>query len=181
MQEVWKDIEGFAGYQVSNLGRVRTYNKVTHSTLWNCDRHWKDRILRQKTNRYGRCLVDLWVDGKAHTLSVHRLVAKAFVDGCADGLTVNHKDGKPSNNYADNLEWITLQDNILHGFKNGLYSTQKKCTLIDNDGNEYEFISYSEASRFLGRNHGYIHNALKHNRLAKSIEGNLYKIKLESE
>ena len=29
MEEIWKDIPDYKGYQVSNLGRVRTYNKIT--------------------------------------------------------------------------------------------------------------------------------------------------------
>lgn len=38
--EIWKDIEGYQGYQVSNLGNVRTYNKITY-TEKHGKRKWK--------------------------------------------------------------------------------------------------------------------------------------------
>lgn len=31
MQEIWKDIPNYSGYQVSNLGNVRTFNKITYT------------------------------------------------------------------------------------------------------------------------------------------------------
>ncbi|SEQ76821.1 HNH endonuclease [Basfia succiniciproducens] len=45
---------------------------------------------------------------------VHRLVAKAFIP-CNDfSLEVNHKDGNKNNNSAQNLEWVTRQENTQH-------------------------------------------------------------------
>ena len=43
MEEIWKDIPDYAGYQVSNKGRVRTHNKTTFTKIHGV-RHWKDRI-----------------------------------------------------------------------------------------------------------------------------------------
>lgn len=44
---------------------------------------------------------------------VHRLVALAYLyfNGCEE-LTVNHKDENPSNNHKNNLEWLSIADNI---------------------------------------------------------------------
>lgn len=53
-------------------------------------------------------------------LTVHRLVAKAFVPGYFDGATVNHRDGDKTNNRADNLEWLTLAENTAHQWETGL-------------------------------------------------------------
>ena len=41
MEEIWKDIKNYKGYQVSNLGRVRTHNKTTYTKIHG-ERHWKD-------------------------------------------------------------------------------------------------------------------------------------------
>ena len=65
--------------------------------------------------------VSLWKDRKEKTWLVARLVALTWCDGYADGLTVNHKNGNPLDNSAQNLEWMTRAANIQHGFKNGLY------------------------------------------------------------
>ena len=48
--EIWKDIKDYPGYQVSNLGRVRTYNKITHTEKHGI-RHWENRILKQKCTK----------------------------------------------------------------------------------------------------------------------------------
>ena len=33
MEEIWKDIEGYSGYKISNLGRVKSYRKDTNGYL----------------------------------------------------------------------------------------------------------------------------------------------------
>ena len=70
-KEIWKDIKDFEGYQVSNLGRVRTHNKITFTKMHG-KRYWKDRILlfkpstdsKRKDNQGTGFRVDLWKDGK---------------------------------------------------------------------------------------------------------------------
>ena len=47
MEEIWKDIKEYNGYQVSNLGRVRTFNKTTFTTKHGV-RHWENRILKPR-------------------------------------------------------------------------------------------------------------------------------------
>ena len=176
MNEVWKDIDGFAGYQVSNRGRVRTHNKITY-TQHHGVRHWRDRILSQKIRKDNRALVDLWRDGKPHSKYVHRLVAEAFVPNTiGKNATVNHIDGDKCNNHADNLEWLTLADNILHGFESGLYTAQVACVLMDKNNQTRQFRSRSEASRFLGRSDGYIESVITHNRKITDINGNEYQL-----
>lgn len=50
---------------------------------------------------------------------VHRLVASAFI-GNIEGLTINHKDGNPTNNHVSNLEIVTMKENIHHAWDTGL-------------------------------------------------------------
>lgn len=55
MEEIWKDIDGYEGlYQVSNLGRVKSFPKKTYS---------KERILTNITNVDGYNVVDLCKNG----------------------------------------------------------------------------------------------------------------------
>lgn len=51
---------------------------------------------------------------------VHRLVATAFCAKPPNADVVNHKDGNPRNNRADNLEWVTQQENCQHAQATGL-------------------------------------------------------------
>lgn len=67
------------------------------------------------------------------------MIAKTFCEGFSDSLDVNHKDGNKQNNHADNLEWVTRQQNIQHSFNNGLQvnscgeeDSQSKCYEITN-------------------------------------------------
>lgn len=98
--EIWKDIEGYEGlYQVSNFGRVRSFH---------CG---KIRILNPKAPASGYKMVALRKNGEDKHISIHRLVALAFVPGYAPTLVVNHKDEDTTNNAADNLEWVTSSYN----------------------------------------------------------------------
>ena len=164
MEEIWKDIPDFNGYQASNLGRIRTFNKTTY-TKFHGVRHWQNRILKQKItkatrskNRYD-ARVCLWRNGKEHTMLVARCVAMAFL-GKSD-LTVNHIDGNSLNNCVDNLEWITRKENIQKGFKEGLFP-QKKIKVLNKETNEEViYPSLALASRSLNYNSGYFSNKSK--------------------
>lgn len=173
--EEWKDVYGFDGYQVSSLGRVRTYNKITISNLHG-ERHWKDRILKQKISKKDNCSrVELWKNGKHFTVLVHRLVAKAFLGiPTNEDMNVNHKDGNRQNNTVENLEWLSRADNIRHGFVNGFYHSQKPCVLVDKNSKEIAFRSLSEASNYLNRSNGYVSNCVKNGRFTVSNTNGLF-------
>ena len=177
--EEWRDIPGYDGiYQASSLGRIRTCDGKTTYTERHGIRHWKQRTLKQKIckNKYGRCdaRVSLWKDGKEKTVLVARAVASAFY-GESD-MTVNHKDGNSMNNSVENLEWISREDNIRHGFTTGLYDGIQKRVSIKNlsTGAVYSFNSLSKASSYIGRNKSYICIALKNGRNICDNSGNRY-------
>ena len=178
--EVWKNIKGYEGYQVSNEGRIRTFNKTT-KTCRHGVRHWENRILKQKTAQDKAMRVELWKDGKHKTVLVHRIVALTFLGEPPEpNMTVNHKDGNRKNNHIENLEWLSLADNIRHGFRTGLYSkTQKSVTLLDAKGNEFHFVSIADANRFLGRCNSYLDYAKKRQSRIFNLNKEEYWIKEE--
>lgn len=107
MEEIWKDIEGEEGFQVSNLGRVRHITvTILKPDVRPCHSDLPYAQSRVYINR--------------HHYSVHRLVAQAFIDKPKGKEFVNHKDGNPQNNAASNLEWVTAKENTHHALVNGL-------------------------------------------------------------
>lgn len=179
--ENWKDIPGYEGlYQASTEGRIRTCEgKITASARFPT-RVWKQRIMKQKIhkNKKGRAdaRVCLWKDGKEKTHLVSRLVAKTWCDGYSEGLTVNHKNGQPLDNRAENLEWCSLTDNIRHAFDFGLVSSQLTTTLISDSGEELSFKSMSAASKFLGRSKSYVSNAIAKGHIIRDTKNVAYSV-----
>lgn len=179
--EQWKAIPGYEGlYEASNLGQIRTAEGKTTSSARFSHRVWKQRIMKLKYQaRKGRSAKDarvcLWKDGKEKTFLVARLVAMTWCAGYSEGMTVNHIDGNPENNKSDNLEWVSLPENIRLGFETGLYkNTQKPCVLIDPSGTRHVFSSRSEASRSIGRKDHYISFCITNNRKIFSSNGDQY-------
>lgn len=180
--EQWKDIPGYEGiYQASNMGRIRTCEgKITSSARYSM-RIWKQRIMKQKCckNSHGRldARVILWKDGKEKTWLVSRLVGLTWCAGYADGLTINHINGDTLDNRAENLEWVTLSENIKKGYENGQFSNCQRKVCLVRSGHTMMFESMAEASRFLGRNSGYVSNSLKIGRTITASDGKQYTIK----
>lgn len=105
MEEIWKDIKDYEGlYQISNLGNIISFH------------HKKPKILHQSITHCGYKQVDLYKNKKRKKIGVHILVAQAFVLGWFKGAEVNHKDLNKTNNYVDNLEWVTRNENQKHQY-----------------------------------------------------------------
>ena len=121
MKEDWGDIEGYEGlYQVSSLGNVKSLDrKVVHKDKKIT--RIRERILKQGTTKKGYKIVYLSKECKKLTVSVHRLVALAFIPNPDNKATVNHKDTIKTNNIYTNLEWATNLENIEHSVKAGRY------------------------------------------------------------
>jgi len=115
--ENWKMHPDFSFIEVSNLGRVRTLDRVVSNGRGTYVR--KGRILKQRDNGHGYLYVMFGKDGKAVNKSVHRLVAKTFLPNPNNLPQINHKDCNPSNNYASNLEWCTGEYNMQYKEKYG--------------------------------------------------------------
>ena len=187
LEEEWRPIPGYVGlYEASNKGQIRSaIGKITSNAK--CPvRRWKQRILKPKKGKRNGCdsidyRVSLWKDGKEKTLLVSRLVAMTWCDGYENELTVNHIDGNPRNNNPNNLEWVSIGENIRKGFEIGLFDkVRKHCVLVDAKGDEKTFNSLSDASLYLGRNVGYLSNCMKRGKLAKNVDGNCYSIKVNA-
>ncbi|PTK92433.1 NUMOD4 domain-containing protein [Staphylococcus gallinarum] len=178
MKEIWTDVVGYENiYEVSNFGRVRTHKNKTTFTKKHGIRNWKQRYLKDKTPNGQDVRVNLWKNGESKDFLVHRLVAIAFIPAIEGKECINHIDGNPKNNNVNNLEWCTHKENTNHAFEIGLQSTNMSVKLINHLGIEYQFISMTRASYFLGRSHSYISTKLKKGfTTVTDLDGNYFKV-----
>lgn len=140
--EEWKPVLGHEGYDVSNMGRVRSYARRNRCYY----------LLTPSPNmRNGRLYVTL--DGK--NLNLARLVAFAFVPGhSAERDTVDHKDGDVTNNRASNLRWTSQSENNAAAYANGrrpnrAYQANGRFKEVVVDG-KYRFKTIEAMARFYG-------------------------------
>ena len=104
-KERWKPVKGYEGlYEVSDMGHIKNLKT--------------GYVAPVRTGRNGNYPAYAMYDrnGGKKTFYIHRLVAFAFVDGYREGLQVNHKDGVPDSNRAENLEWVTCSLNGIHAW-----------------------------------------------------------------
>lgn len=108
--EKWKPVklEGYERYYVSNLARVRSsYGRILKQYR-QITGYWSTNLCGKKQ--------------KKKTITIHRLVALAFIPNPHNKPQVNHIDGNPENNVPSNLEWVTSSENIKHGYAIGIIS-----------------------------------------------------------
>lgn len=103
MNEKWKDIDDWPGYEVSDFGRVRR----------GC------RIKDTDHDRKGYLRVKLWRNNKAKNRLVHRLVAVAFIGPIPVGMYCCHNNGDKTDNAPGKLRYDSANgneaDKLLHG------------------------------------------------------------------
>lgn len=107
--EQWRVVPGFEDYQVSEYGDIR---RATFTS----NRKGKpgDFIYPQMGNS-GYYRIALWKDGKSSRMSIHRIVAFAFLGTPPTiGHEVSHLDGNKNNNHYENLAWVTRKENHSH-------------------------------------------------------------------
>ena len=145
--EEWRPVAGFDMYEISNFGRVYTY--------------YKHCILKPNYDQYGYLRVDLYRDRKAHHRLIHRLVAMAFSNSKDYTLQINHIDGDKTYNVIENLEWVTLYENVAHAVDNGFYEGHKKAIEIIEIGKRFD--SLNECAKYLNVDPSTICHAVKSN------------------
>ena len=138
MQEIWKDIPNYENYQVSNLGRYKSKERII-ITKKGKHYHYKERILKlHDYNGYKKVCVSK--NSKEKRFFIHTLIAELFLDKKdfksmpnenkslikLNELQVNHKDENPSNNKLSNLEYCTRLYNCNYGTRKKRISLNNK-------------------------------------------------------
>lgn len=122
--EEWKDIPKYENhYQVSNLGKIRSVDRVSFD-----NRRLKGKVIKTSINRFGYKKFNVSTKEGQKQLRVHRCVLEAFNPTITNNLQVNHIDGNKLNNRLSNLEWCTDSENKLHAYANGLMTPHNQYT-----------------------------------------------------
>lgn len=104
--EIWKNIENYPDYMVSNLGRIKSFKYV------------REKILKNRIDNKGYYRVELSMYGNNKTFKVHRLVYFTFNPNADKSLEINHINEDKGDNRLENLEICTHQYNNAYGTKN---------------------------------------------------------------
>lgn len=111
-KEVYKDVEGYGGvYKVSNFGNVKR-NK---------------RVLKPQITKDGELKIGLSIGGKKRVVYISRLVANAFVEKTDKSKNiVMHLDWDRSNNYYENLKWMSCSESVKYAWDCGRHENTRE-------------------------------------------------------
>lgn len=133
-----KDIQGYEGlYAITSCGKVWSYRSK--------------KFLKSRINRSGYEYVILSVHNQQKTLTMHRLVAEAYIPNPEGKTQINHKDEIKTHNWINNLEWVTAKENINYGTRT--QKTRKRVYCVELDR---VFDGVRVAAQELGLHHNHI-------------------------
>lgn len=109
---IWLDCSEWLGYQVSNKGEVKSIDRVIICSNGQKQLH-KGMLLKQHDrDGYLYARMRCAITKRSKMVSIHRLVAKAFLGEKDNCNVINHLDCNTKNNKPSNLEWCTQKQNI---------------------------------------------------------------------
>lgn len=115
----------------------------------------------------GYFYVLLSVGGSKKFRFVHRLLASTFIPNPECKSCINHKNGIKTDNSIDNLEWVTVYENVRHSVAslgNGGSGKVKPIQKIDANGIKTVYKNIREAGRQSGISYNSIMKVLKGSR-----------------
>ena len=149
MKEIWKDIPNYEGYQISNLGRVKSLKRPYGL---------KGRILKPKITR-GYYIVGLFKNSIGKWHYIHRLVWIAFNGPIPENMQVNHINEIKTDNRLENLNLMTPKENTNWGTRNERVSKKLSKVVLQftlDDIFVKEYPSTKQVERELGFDCGHI-------------------------
>ena len=149
--EEWKDIPEYEGlYQVSNLGRIKSLERIDA-----LGRKVEEKILKPLIIRNGYYLTGLYKNSVRKFYYVHRLVYEVFNSQIPENMQVNHINEVKTDNRLSNLNLMTCKENVNWGTRNERIA--KVVLQFDlNDNLVKEYPSIMQVERELGFNNAHI-------------------------
>ena len=117
---MWADIKGYEElYKISDSGEIWSKDRLCVDSKGR-KRFREGQKLNPDIAPNGYYRVTLAKDGKKKQFYLHRLLALHFIPNPCGKPQVNHKDGNKLNCSIDNLEWVSVKDNVIHAYRHGL-------------------------------------------------------------
>jgi len=149
---MWKDIEGWKNYEVSDCGQIRRKAcMITYPQGFQC--FYKQRLLKPEILRNGYQRITVSEGNLQKRYMVHRIVAMHFISNPTGKPYVNHIDGNKVNNRASNLEWCTPSENERHSY-DVLGKAPSGRSLTDSQADEIRSLKGIMGCRRLGSRFG---------------------------
>ncbi len=125
-REEWRPIAGYPGYEVSDLGRTRSFRTKDRSKVGRQPIGDTPKIIGGHITNSGHAQVLLCrPEDKPRWHKAHSLVLEAFIGPRPPGMEACHADGNPANNRLGNLRWDTLRANRLDAMRHGTLNLAK--------------------------------------------------------
>lgn len=179
MKEIWKQIPHFSMYEVSNLSRVRSKDRITYRSQKGGKLYpfkYKGKILGCKPNDWYVSVTLHYINENrkvtAKRTTAHRLVAEAFIPNPEHKPCINHLNGIKNDNRIENLEWCTYSENNKHAYDNlgkkptvlFYESIRKKVKMFDKGKYVMTFDSITLAAKAINMSHSTVMDILKKRR-----------------
>lgn len=162
MEEIWRKINGFPYYEVSNMGRVRSLDKLVNNRY--STRTRKGKILKPVQTRDGYLSVTLYTESSVYKIKkIHTLVANSFIPKIDGKSFVNHIDHNKRNNTVENLEWCNTSENMKafnkHVRRDPMF-IQHNSTILLNTMTGVFYYSYQEACESVNLSYIYFYRLM---------------------
>jgi hypothetical protein len=168
--EIWKDIPNFEGlYQVSNIGRVKSVDRIRNQSNGK-KRFFPEKIIKPFIDDSGYPRICIYTkDATPTKQKVHRLVAMAFIPNPDNKPCVGHLDNDRMNPKVENLVWCTVKENAQHCIKSGrqhklsaeAHPSSKPVIAINKiTGQRTKFGSQKHAAKMLGLHQTHVNGVI---------------------
>ena len=142
-EDIWKKVEDFSTYSVSNTGKVR--NDKTNRIL----KPFKVDNSKDNENYFR---VDLSSKGNICRIRLHRLIAKTYLDDYSEDLFVDHIDRNRLNNHISNLRMVDIYKNNRNRSKIPGKTSIYKGVCYNKKSHKWNvFIGYDNKKNYLGQ------------------------------